>query len=187
MDYYWDLTLLPDPDFSPALLMSALYNKLHRALVEHAQLNIGISFPEHSLSPRSLGNCLRLHGTKADLESLQHSQWLSGMRDHLQLKEILAIPDQVQNIQVRRVQAKSSPERLAKRYAKRHNIAESEALTIYQQLQPKKLRQPFVTLNSQSTKQRFSLFIQQEKPQLTAVNGDFNRYGLSTTATVPWF
>lgn len=187
MDHYCDIQLRPDPDFVPAVLMNALCSKLHRALVAQPSLQLGISFPDYSLTPRTLGNCLRLHGLHTELTALHQSHWLSGMQDHVLLGAIQAVPTDAQQIAVRRVQAKSSPERLAKRYAQRHNISESEALVLYQSVKPKKLKLPFLTLNSQSTGQRFTLFIQQSKPQSQSVAGTFNRYGLSTSATVPWF
>lgn len=33
MDHYIDILLLPDPEFPASMLMGALYNKLHKALV----------------------------------------------------------------------------------------------------------------------------------------------------------
>lgn len=187
MDHYCDIQLRPDPDFVPAVLMNALCSKLHRALVAQPSLQLGISFPEYSLTPRTLGNCLRLHGLHNELTDLHQSHWLAGMHDHVQLGAIQAVPATTQQVAIRRIQAKSSPERLAKRYAKRHQISESEALARYHAVKPEKLKLPFLTLNSQSTGQRFTLFIQQSKPQSQSVAGTFNRYGLSTSATVPWF
>lgn len=187
MDYYLEIQLQLDPDFVPAMLMNALFSKLHRALVENPQLTVALSFPEYSLSPRGLGSCLRLHGKQQDLESLQTTTWLTGMRDHVACKEIQAVPSNAKQVLVKRVQAKSNIERLVRRYAKHKNISEEEARSHYQKAEPKKLRLPFVNLNSQSSGQKFSLFIKQSKPQEKPQAGVFNRYGLSQTATVPWF
>ena len=187
MDHYLDIQLQPDPDFVPAMLMNALFSKLHRALVENPQLAIAVSFPDYSLSPRGLGSCLRLHSKQQDLESLQKTAWLTGMRDHVTCKEIQEAPSNAKHILVQRVQSKSNIERLVRRNAKRKNISEEEARSNYQAVQPKKLRLPFINLNSQSSGQKFSLFIKQSKPQENPQAGEFNRYGLSQTATVPWF
>lgn len=187
MNHYIDIHLQPDPDFVPSMLMNALFSKLHRALVDNPTLAIAVSFPEYSLSPLGLGNHLRLHGQQQSLANLQNTQWLAGMRDHVAYKDVQAVPNNAQHIFVRRVQAKSNTERLARRYAKRKGISESEARIHYQAMQPEKLRLPFITLNSQSSGQRFSLFIQQSKPQENPQAGEFNRYGLSQTATIPWF
>lgn len=187
MNYYYEITLRPDPDFVPAILLNALFSKLHRFLVEHSALNIGVSFPQYSTVPLALGSCIRVHGTQADVTALHKGAWLAGMHDHVGCSEVAPAPENRQQVQVCRVQVKSNPERLARRYAKRHQLSETEALSIYQTVKPKKLRLPFLTLNSDSTKQRFVLLIQQSAPQSEAMSGAFNRYGLSQTATVPWF
>ncbi|GAA0234702.1 hypothetical protein GCM10009125_24560 [Castellaniella daejeonensis] len=46
---------------------------------------------------------------------------------------------------------------------------------------------PYVQLRSASTGQRFCLFLALGDPQPEAVSGVFNTYGLSSTATLPWF
>ena len=33
MNYYWEIRVLPDPEFKETVLMNALFAKLHRALV----------------------------------------------------------------------------------------------------------------------------------------------------------
>lgn len=187
MDYYLDIKLLPDPDFVPSMLMNALFSKLHRALVEHSELNVAVSFPEYSLAPLGLGGCLRLHGKQDELAGLQNTNWLTGMRDHVVGGDVQHVPSNAEHIAVRRVQAKSNVERLIRRSAKRKGISEEEARKAYQTAQPEKLRLPFVTLNSQSSGQRFYLFIEQSKPQQESKAGEFNRYGISQTGTVPWF
>lgn len=187
MNYYCDIHLRPDPDFVSAILLNALFSKLHRFLTEHPALSIGVSFPGYSIKSLTLGSQMRLHGNKADISALQNATWLTGMQDHVDCTAVTPVPASSQHMQVRRVQAKSSPERLARRYAKRHKVSETDALRIYQAVRPEKLRLPFLTLNSDSTGQRFILFIEQSAPQPDAVSGSFNRYGLSQTATVPWF
>jgi CRISPR-associated endonuclease Csy4 len=187
MDYYLDIGLLPDPDFVPSMLMNALFSKLHRTLVENPEMTVAVSFPEYSLTPLGLGSCLRLHGSQQGLNNLQDTSWLSGMRDHVTCKAVQPVPDHTGYAFVQRVQAKSNIERLVRRNAKRKDIDEAEARSNYQTAKPEKLRLPFITLNSQSSGQRFSLFIKQSKPQETAQTGAFNRYGLSQTATIPWF
>ena len=46
---------------------------------------------------------------------------------------------------------------------------------------------PFVQLRSTSTSQTFRLFIEHGPGQSNPIAGDFNAYGLSQVATVPWF
>lgn len=187
MDYYLDIRLLPDPDFVPSMLMNALFSKLHGALVEHTELEVGVSFPEYSLAPLGLGSCLRLHGAKSDLASLQTTAWLTGMLDHVSCSDLQPVPNNAKHVAVRRVQAKSNVERLIRRSIKRKGVSEVEARQLYLAAKPEKLRLPFLTLNSQSSGQRFSLFVEQSKLRQEAQAGEFNRYGLSQTATIPWF
>lgn len=45
MDHYFDLRVLPDPEFNTEMLMAALFAKLHRALGARGKGDIGVSFP----------------------------------------------------------------------------------------------------------------------------------------------
>ncbi|MGO2007181.1 type I-F CRISPR-associated endoribonuclease Cas6/Csy4 [Vreelandella alkaliphila] len=189
MDHYIDIRLRPDPDFPEPMLMGALYNKLHRALFDLEANDIGVSFPghKHGVRARTLGGHLRLHGPHARLDQLMGADWLTGMRDHTQVSELLAVPEGATHINVARKQFNTGSPSRAKRYAKRHNIAEDEARQIYAKLAERRIELPFVQINSRSTQQRFSLFIEHGKPHENAVAGAFNHYGLSSNATVPWF
>ncbi|MGP9764666.1 type I-F CRISPR-associated endoribonuclease Cas6/Csy4 [Halomonas sp. AOP13-D3-9] len=189
MDHYIDIRLRPDPDFPESMLMGALYNKLHRALFDLEAADVGVSFPKHKhgVRARTLGDRLRLHGTQARLQQLMSADWLTGMRDHTQVSEVLAVPADVQHINVARKQFNTGSESRAKRYAKRHNISDEEARKIYAKVAARRIELPFVQINSHSTQQRFSLFIEHGKPQEKPVSGSFSHYGLSPSATVPWF
>lgn len=189
MDYYIDIRLRPDPDFPESMLMGALYNKLHRALFDLQAEELGVSFPghKHGVRARTLGSHLRLHGTHKRLEQLMSMDWLTGMRDHTQVSEVLEVPADAQHITVARKQFNTGSESRAKRYAKRHSISEEEARSIYAKVAARRIELPFVQVNSRSTQQRFSLFIEHGKPQEKPVAGSFSHYGLSTNATVPWF
>lgn len=185
MDAYLELQLLPDPEFPPAMLMNALFAKLHRALVSHGEGRIGISFPD--VGTGQLGQRLRLHGQAGDLEKLMASNWLQGMRDHLAAFAIRPVPEGASHRRVSRVQAKSSVERLRRRAMHRHQLSPEAAAERIPDSAAKRLSLPYLTLNSQSTGQQFHLFINHQPPQAQATPGEFNAYGLSQTATIPWF
>lgn len=189
MDHYIDIRLRPDPDFPEPMLMGALYNKLHRALFDLEATDVGVSFPlhKHGVRARTLGSHLRLHGSHVRLEELMNASWLQGMRDHTLVSEMLTVPADAQHINVARRQFNTGSPSRAKRYAKRHSISEDEARRIYAKLAEKRIELPFVQINSRSTQQRFSLFIEHGKPQEKPVAGSFNHYGLNAIATVPWF
>ncbi|TCT20164.1 type I-F CRISPR-associated endoribonuclease Cas6/Csy4 [Thiobaca trueperi] len=188
MDHYLEITLLPDPEFAPTVLMNALFAKLHRGLVDLSSTRIGVSFPGMRKEPksRSLGERLRIHGSLADLRGLMDLPWLTGMRDHILFQGPEPIPDQVSDCRVRRVQAKSSPERLRRRLMRRRGIGEEAARQCIPDALEVRLDLPFVTLKSRSTGQTFRLFIEQQAVS-QSIAGEFNNYGLSLTATVPWF
>lgn len=187
MDHYLEITLLPDPEFKGTVLMNALFAKLHRALFDLSSTGIGISFPGADPERTALGERLRLHGTAETLETLMSLPWLTGLRDHIHLRELGLIPRAVKHRIVRRVQAKSSPERLRRRLAKRKCLSEDDARQLLPQEVGERLRLPYVTLKSRSTRQDFRLFIEQRPPVDQAVAGTFSHYGLSPTGTVPWF
>lgn len=187
MDHYLDIRLRSDPEFPATQLMSALFAKLHRALVTLPGEEIGISFPDVNEKRSGLGARLRLHGNAAALDTLMAHPWLPGMRDHLHLGELLPIPMQVQYRHVSRVQAKSNPERLRRRQVRRHGLSEEEARQRIPDSAARTLELPFVSLRSQSTGQSFHLFIRHGPLQAKPTEGNFSRYGLSNAATVPWF
>lgn len=187
MDHYVDIRLLPDPEFPAPLLMNALFAKLHRALVDHGGRDIGVSFPDVIQSKRTLGQRLRLHGNSASLDRLMAIGWLQGMRDHVTVTSAQSVPAEVQHCVVRRVQAKSSPERLRRRLAARKSIDAETAQKAIPDSAAEMLELPYVEIASRSTGQRFKLFVEHLKPVPTATAGSFGTYGLGTSATVPWF
>lgn len=189
MDYYVDIRLRPDPDFPEPMLMGALYNKLHRALFDLEANDIGVSFPghKHGVRARTLGSHLRLHGSHVRLGQLMGTGWLTGMRDHTRISEVLVVPGDSKHINVARKQFNTGSPSRAKRYARRHDMSESEARQLYFKVADKRIELPFVQINSRSTQQRFCLFIEHGKPTGAAKPGTFNHYGVSSDATVPWF
>lgn len=185
MDHHLDLRLLPDPEFGPLALMEALYAKLHRALAAQDCTCIGVSFPE--VKGLELGLCLRLHGSREALAMLMDTAWLRGMRDHLTIGDIAAVPAQARHCCVSRRQSHSSPERMRRRLMRRQQIDEATARERIPDQVAAFLKLPSLQLRSSSTGQHFRLFIQHGPPQDAPVPGAFNAYGLSATATVPWF
>lgn len=187
MDYYIDIRLRPDPEFPPPLLMGALFGKFHRALVALEADDIGVSFPGYSQRPRTMGEMLRLHGSAAALDKLMSQDWLTGMRDHIDMTTLEEVPGSAQHQLVRRRQFKTNAERLRRRRAQRHSETLEEARVHIPDSVERKVTLPFITLRSLSTGERFCLFIEQGETRPEPVPGTFNRYGLSQGATVPWF
>lgn len=187
MDHYVDIDVQPDPEFAAHQLMSALYAKLHRALAAQASTGIGVSFPGLDSKAPHLGTRLRLHGSRADLSALLAVDWLAGMRDHVALMPPTPVLATAQHRTVRRVQVKSSPERLRRRLMRRHAVDEQEARQRIPDDAARLAQLPFVQLRSTSTGQNFRLFIEHGPLQPSVLSGTFNAYGLSQQATIPWF
>src|SRR5690554_3592579 len=188
MDNYIDIHLRPDPDFSPAMLMGALYSKLHRALFDLESDDIGISFPDHKIGVRARtpGDRLRLHAGQERLDQLMATPWLTGMRDHVILKTTQPVPTDACYCVVRRRQFNTGSPSRAKRYAQRHGVEIEEAQRLMETPAARRIALPFVQISSRSSGQRFALFIEHGQPQAQPVAGRFDHYGLSTEATVPW-
>ena len=185
--HYIDITLLPDPEFSHAHLLGALVSKLHRALAQLQSSDIGISFPRHSLRPRTLGAVLRLHGTEAALQRLIAQPWLQGMRDHVQIADLAPVPPSAPHRQVVRRQFKTSAERLRRRRMQRKGETLEQAAAAIPDSVERRPELPFVQLRSASTGQSFCLFVAHGPTQATALQGGFSTYGLSQGASIPWF
>lgn len=188
MDHYQDILIRMDPEFPTPLLMNALFAKFHRALVQLRSTGIGVSFPSFDGSVPSLGDCLRVHGTVVALQTLHTKDWTAGMRDHVDLAEIAPVPSSTQHRKVRRVQVKSSAARLRRRFINRHvGVTERDVVALIPDSVEERVHLPYLQLKSESTGQSFLLFIEQEPVMAVSAAGEFNCYGLSRTATVPWF
>lgn len=187
MDHYLEIRILPDPEFAATTLMNALFSKFHRGLVRHGEGAIGVSFPDVREGSASLGGRLRLHGGGADLRDFMAAGWLTGMRDHVSIDGPAPVPAAARHRVVRRVQAHSSPERERRRLIARKGVSPDEARIAIPDSRAKHLKLPFVMLTSRSTGQQFLLFVEHLPIMDQPCGGAFNSYGLSATATIPWF
>lgn len=188
MDRYIEITVNPDPEFTASTLMNVVFEKLHHAFVKVANKDVGVSFPRVAEEKKTLGNILRLHGTGTQLEILQSTHWLQGLQDYTECSKILETPRSTQFCQVRRIQVKSSADRLRRRYIKRHPDASADIVdTLFEKSKEERVKLPFLHIKSSSSQQQFRLFLQHLPAQEKEITGEFNTYGLSNTATVPWF
>lgn len=188
MDHHLDIRLRTDPEFTGHQLMSALYSKLHRALVQLQSREIGVSFPAVDEDAPSLGNQLRLHGNESALLALGARPWLQGLGELVETGAIKPAPSDAPHRCVYRVQAQSSVERLRRRAMRRHAISADEARDRIPDHAADTLRLPFAQLGSRSTGQpRFHLYIKHGPLARDQTQGQFNAYGLSRIASIPWF
>lgn len=184
MNHYVDIRVLPSPDFSVSILMNELFSRLHKALVAFGQGEVGVSFPNVN---KTLGELLRLHGPQLSLQRLMATSWINGFIDYVTVSGISPIPANVSYRIVRRIQVKSSSERLMRRSVRKGWLTEEEAALKISNRCEKSLSLPYLRVKSQSTEQAFRLFIEHGPIVPNPVIGVFSAYGLSSNATIPWF
>src|SRR5690625_7222596 len=112
--------------------------------------------------------------------------WVGGVRNHIKMNAPLSVPDETQHRVVRRVQAPASNARLARRYAKRHNVEYEEALSLYESRNEEVLKLPYLHARSLSTGHSFSLFIEHGPLLKDPVSASFSAYGVASNGTITW-
>jgi len=182
MDYYIEIKILPDPEFPATTLMNALFNKLHKALFDLQSKSIGVSFPDYG---KTLGQRLRLHGTQQNLNELANQTWIGRMRDYCQSSTVLAVPQGVKHRTVCRRQDNMSEANL-RRLIVRGSIDPAEVETYKNKMVEQYQKGPYLELQS-SKGGRYRRYIVLGDLLDKEVTGQFNQFGLSKTATVPWF
>lgn len=184
MDYYIDLQLQADEEIPIYFIRNKLFTKLHKALHDLKQSEIGVSFPRYQ---EKLGDVIRIHGSENHLQTLQQTNWIGGLSGYCSISEILSVPEQVSAYRViSRVQQNMSNSKL-KRLLKRSSITEEEAKQYRAKMFTKGLDNPYIELVSGSNGHRHRRYIEFGELVGTPVAGEFDQFGLSKTATVPVF
>ncbi|WP_428240249.1 type I-F CRISPR-associated endoribonuclease Cas6/Csy4 [Gynuella sp.] len=183
MDHYIDIKLMPDPEFPLPVLMNSLYSKFHKALCDIRATRIGVSFPSHQ---KSLGNLLRLHATAAELDTLMSRNWIGAMIGYCQISNILPVPPGVGYRTVSRRQPNMTSAKL-RRLLKKGKITQAEVNGYVAKMNGSTLDNPYLELTSASSGHKYLRFIQLGPITDTSVAGEFDQFGLSKTATIPWF
>lgn len=213
MNYYLEITLLPNTDINLFGLWSKVFQQIHLGLVEmqdeQGRVPIGVAFPEYVQGDKYsvLGGKLRLLAEhEATLSQFNASHWLARLSDYVHCTSIRPVPEKLSGYAIyQREQPKTSKERLARRYAKRHGMDLETALhssidlttkpppdAVYKtqfrycDMPQKAVTTPFIRLKSLSGGQTFCLWI--KKTVVAEPSGaTFSRYGLSAVSTVPEF
>lgn len=183
MDYYIDISLLSDPELPVPVLMNALYSKFHKALYDLGATDIGISFPKYN---QNLGNILRLHGAAEALKKLQNLNWVGPMAGYCEIGGITPVPDEVSYRTVFRRQPTMSQAKL-RRLIQRGSINDDAAYQYKTKMFSRSLNAPYVQLKSSSTGSHHRRYIEMGPMEERPVIGKFDQFGLSRTATIPWF
>lgn len=213
MKHYIELTLMANTDINAFNLWSELYQQLHLGLVEmqdeQKQVPIGVSFPEYVVGEKFSvlgGKCRLFAQDEATLARFDAPKWLARLSDYVHCTSIRRVPEKLTDYAIySREHAKTNPERLARRYAKRHDLDFETALNgvvelradsnsgaaypksfRYCEMPDKRIATPFIRLLSLSNGQDFCLWIKKTEVSESSIGG-FSTYGLSAKATVPEF
>jgi len=214
MKVYQEIKLLESPEIPLHFLWEKVFQQIHLGLVEmkgdQGRVPIGLSFPEYVTGEKYsvLGGKLRLLAKdEATLSRFNATKWLSRLSDYVHCTSIRPVPEKVTGYAIyRREQPKTNKERLARRYAKRHNVDYETALNgpvvlsvkskenvgcekvemRYSELEQQTITTPFIRLKSLSSEQPFCLWI--KKTLVSEPSGaTYSSYGLSAVSTVPEF
>ena len=200
MNYYIEVTLMENDQFSPYELWSQLYPQLHLAVVEAKnadnKVNIGFSFPQYRFHQDKgvglIGTKLRLFAeSEADLKKLDIRRWLERLEDYVHVTSIREVPNDIKNYAIyKRKQVKTNAQRLARHRVKRGDIGFDEALARYSNVVTT-TNMPYIEMKSLSTsdqqsEKRFKLFIEKQSAEKSETQV-FSTYGLSSVSSVPEF
>jgi len=199
---YQEITLLPSDEIPCNFLWEKVFQQVHLALVETKTCSsglgngssqvgdyseYGLSFPKYDQQLNALGCKLRVFAdNESKLASLDLQRWLDRLLDYCRLSAMDTVPQGFGHARFSRRQLIGNIKKLARRRAKRKQESYEQALEYYQGLKPKCTRLPYIHVNSLSGQRRFPLFIGFDMAE-EYQEGKFSCYGLSSTATVPWF
>ncbi len=193
MSHYQDIQVQPDKEFDLPFLRNKIYTKLHKAIHDLKATDIGVGFPQ---AKNKLGAVIRIHSNQGRLQTLQRLNWLGGLSGYCQLSEILPVPDTVKGHQtIPRIRQNMSIAKLQKKIAYQKlkgYLKTADDITAYEKQYKAKmfktgLTNPYLELQSTSTGNKYRLYLKFGSVQQVAISGEFNRFGLSKTATIPIF
>ncbi len=193
MKSYLEITLKPQPGIPLYFLWEKVYQQVHLALVEiqdaDGKVTVGSSFPEYDADLHQLGSKLRLIAPfQKNLESLNIQKWLSRLTDYVHITSIREVPKNISGYVIfKRVQTKSSKQRLAKRKAKREGISFDQALLALDKHKERTSNAPYIRIKSLSSDERYRLMIHCVGTEESGNTVNFSTYGLSSTSSVPIF
>ncbi len=200
MKHYIDITLLPDAEANLGFLWQKVFQQIHIALAENKigenESAVALSIVGYGDKSFPLGNKLRLLATHDEtLQKLDINRWLNRLTDYCHIKPIKPVPTNITQYACFKRKNVKSIEKKAQRRAKHLNKPLDEVLAyLITEDKSKGCKLPFIHVDSQETKKRlghngqsmFPLFIERELSD-HYITGTFDCYGLSKTATVPWF
>lgn len=145
--------------------------------------DIGVCFPRYKVM---LGDVIRLHGTETKLVKLQNTNWLGGLASNCEIPPIQAIPKNVAYRNISLKQANMTEAKL-RRLIKRGSISPEEVKQYKAKMFQQGLDKPYLELESTSNGHKHRRYLQFGELSEQATKGEFDQFGLSKKATIPWF
>ena len=192
MNYYQEISFLPNADIPIYFLWQKVYQQIHLALVESKKADnasaIGVAFPGYISNTYSLGKKLRLFALdEKSLEQTQCKKWLKRFTDYVHISSIKPVPEALAGYACfKHIKPKGNKEKMARRRAKRKGETFQQALAHYEDFEQQCSKLPYINMTSQTNGQHFRLFIE-KKIMNAQQTGLYSCYGLSNTTTVPLF
>lgn len=203
MDFYQEVTLMPQLEIPVYFLWSKVYTQLHLAFVEqkdnHENIPFGVSFPNYrsgeNINSGFLGIKIRIFAkNEALLKKLNLGYWLEQLIDYVHITKPREVPQEkiTGYALFYRVNPKLNLEQRIAHQAKRRNISLADARAHFEQFVTPPTIEPFIQLKSLSAKREgnidrsYRLYIGKSLAD-EAKDGKFGTYGLSRMATVPEF
>lgn len=193
MNFYQEITLRPQPEIPLYFLWEKVYQQVHLAFAENADvegnIKVGVAFPEYKRKDEHpLGDKMRIFSSSAtELVALDITKWLLRLSDYVIFTKIRDVPDRIDGYaHFKRLRSKGNNEKLARRKAKREGISYEDALAYFKDRQVKLNDAPYVRMKSLSNANRFRLMIDHVCAEKEHTEG-FDSYGLSAKSTVPIF
>lgn len=183
MDHYIDIKIKPDAEMRENVLLNKVYSKLHKALFSLKSTDIGVSFPKYKVL---LGDVLRVHGTEIKLSELQDTEWLGGLVGYCELTPVKEITEDVTYRTISRIQANMTEAKL-RRLVNRGTISPEEIKQYKAKMFSRGLDNPYLELESVSNGHKHRRYLVFGDKTAEATTGKFDFFGLSKTATIPWF
>ena len=183
MDSYIEITIKPDAEMRENVLLNKVYTKLHKALVTLKSDCIGVSFPNYKVR---LGRVVRIHSNDAMLHDLTGLNWLGGLVGYCDVSDIQVVPSECGYRTISRIQSTMSQSKL-KRLIKRGSISDEQVKSYKAKMFTKGLDNPYFELESGSNGHKHRRYLQFGEIKKEPAQGCFDEFGLSKTATVPWF
>jgi|GEM_PF-1225416 CRISPR-associated endonuclease Csy4 len=195
MQFFLEVTALPNEDLPEGAVVSSLMRRIHRLLPSY-EGRVGLSFPLYARD-RTPGSCIRAHGSAEDMGALYEDMCFTpAIVDYAFVEEPKACPsgNQLKGYHAYvRVQARGTS-RLRRQEARhrRRGTWSPELEKRYKILQAEELTLPYFNMCSDTNGHHFLLFIER-KTVKEPREGLFGAYGLNSRqdknqlVTVPWF